>query len=186
MSSSIVNILVNLRSVVGEVAFNAAVEAIQSGKVPLTAAPGEKVKKERKQVELAPEKAAERAANMAALQAWIAKVRSEMPEGTTFRDAQKAAGESWKAMSKEQLAAWKEAHPYKGAEEAEEGELVAEKPAKVVVVGAGATAAPKEPKQVVTVAKATVDKADEPAASESAPKKAGRPKKVVAEQKADE
>jgi len=183
MSTSIVNILVNLRSVVGEVAFNAAIEAIQSGKVPLAAAPGEKPsKKERKQVELAPEKAAERAANMAALQAWIAKVRSEMPEGTSFRDAQKAAGESWKAMSDEQKAAWKEQHPLK-SQEAEEGEVVEPKPAKVVVVGAGAATVAKEPKQVVTVAKA-----DEPAASsEPAPKKAGRPKKAAAaEQKADE
>ena len=179
MSTSIVNILVNLRSVVGEMAFNAAIEAIQSGKVDLAPAPGEKSKKERKQRPLDPEKAAERAGKMRALQAWISSVRDEMPKDTPFRDVQKEAGTRWKALTEEARADWNEKH---SAAEVEEGEVVEEKPAKVVVVGAGAATASKEPKQVVTVAKAS-DKATAEGAEEK--KARGRPKKVVEEQKTD-
>jgi len=140
---SALNILINLRNLVGEVAFNEALKEMGSNTVVTS---GTKEKKPRK---TDPEKTAKRKADMAALQAYIAMVRGEMAEGTPYKEVQAAAGVRWKALSDEEKAAWKLEHPF----EETKVELVLPQEKECVVTLQTSTT--KKPEQSVTVVKET-------------------------------
>jgi len=92
---STITILKNLRSLVGDEVFNAAVAELGAG----GGGAGEVVpKKVRKVAAVDPEKSAKRSAEMGALQNFIKSVRAEHPEGTPYKEVQKVAGERWKTM----------------------------------------------------------------------------------------
>ena len=91
---STVALLKNLRTLVGDAAFNEAVAEL-SGSV---GGAGEVAKKPRKVSAVDPEKSAKRRAEMGALQNFIKKVRTEQPDGTAYKEIQKLAGERWKTM----------------------------------------------------------------------------------------
>ena len=92
---STVAILKNLRSLVGDETFNAAVAELSgsSGGAGEVAA-----KKPRKQNNVDPEKSAKRKQDMGALQNFIKSERLKQPDGTPYTEIQKAAGERWKTM----------------------------------------------------------------------------------------
>lgn len=92
---STVALLKNLRTLVGEAAFNEAVTELSGS--PGGGA-GEVAKKPRKVSAVDPEKSAKRRAEMGALQNFIKKVRTEQPDGTAYKEIQKLAGERWKTM----------------------------------------------------------------------------------------
>ena len=151
---SALNILINLRNLVGEVAFNQALKEMGSNTV-VTAAET----KEKKPRKTDPVKTAKRKADMAALQAYIAMVRGEMPDETPYKEVQAAAGVRWKALTDEEKAAWKAEHPF---EEPKVELVLPEEKECVVTVQTPA----KEPKASVTVVK------------EGGKKGPGRPKKA--------
>lgn len=92
---STVSILKNLRSLVGDETFNAAVAELgTAGGGAGVVAP----KKARKVAAVDPEKSAKRRAEMGALQNFIKSVRAEHPEDTPYKEVQKVAGERWKTM----------------------------------------------------------------------------------------
>lgn len=184
-SNSTVNILRNVRNLVGEVAFNAALEALKAepaGAPELTAVAEKRVKKEKKERKTDPAQTAKRQNLMASFQAYISKVRAEMPEGTAYAEVRTAAKAQWAALGDAEKAAWQEAHPYVPKEGGEPSDVEsgaedaapAEKSVTVVTVPAPS----KKGDVTVTAVKTT----------ETEPKKArGRPKKVDAvEQKGDE
>jgi len=158
---SALNILINLRNLVGEVAFNEALKEMGSNTVVTNQASN----KEKKPRKTDPEKTAKRKADMAALQAYIAMVRGEMAEGTPYKEVQAAAGVRWKALSDEEKAAWKLEHPFEETKETkgEAIELVLPQEKECVVT---LQTPAKEPKASVTVVK------------EAGKKGPGRPKKA--------
>jgi hypothetical protein len=92
---STVAILKNLRSLVGDEAFNAAVAELSGS----SGGAGEvSAKKARKQSAVDPEKSAKKKADMGALQNFIKTQRMKHPDGTPYKEVQKAAGELWKTM----------------------------------------------------------------------------------------
>jgi hypothetical protein len=169
-SQTTLNILRNVRALVGEVAFTAAVEALKSepiGVADIAVKAGKKEKKEKKPRNTDPVKTEKRKADMTALQAFIAKVRSEMPDGTPYKEVQAAAGTQWKALSEDEKNAWKAAHPYVPSATSSPAESEAE---------AEAEAAPEEKTVTVVVPEPTAAK-----------KPRGRPsKKVVVKEEAEE
>lgn len=88
------DILRNLRTLVGETAFNEAV-AVLNANPSGEPAP----KKQRKQNKVDPENSAKRREGMGAIQNFIKAVRSEQPADTPYKEIQKLAGERWKTMS---------------------------------------------------------------------------------------
>jgi hypothetical protein len=93
--STVVALLKNVRTLVGDAAFNEAVAEL-SGSV---GGAGEvAAKKPRKASAVDPEKSAKRRAEMGALQNFIKTVRAEQPAETPYKDIQKLAGERWKTM----------------------------------------------------------------------------------------
>jgi hypothetical protein len=92
--STVVALLKNVRTLVGDAAFNEAVAEL-SGSV---GGAGEVAKKPRKASAVDPEKSAKRRAEMGALQNFIKTVRAEQPAETPYKDVQKLAGERWKTM----------------------------------------------------------------------------------------
>ena len=149
------NVLKGLRALVGEVAFNAAVEALRADKdvapgPAIAAAAPEKKKRTRN---ITDEQRAVITRNMTALQAFTKTVREELGESVAYADAKKTAGERWKALSKEEKEAWASEH------------LDAEGSSTSAVVGAS---------------KPSQDKVIAVAAADAEPKKGrGRPKKEV-------
>ena len=92
---STVAILKNLRSLVGDETFNAAVAELSGS----SGGAGEvSQKKARKQSAVDPEKSAKKKADMGALQNFIKTQRMKHPDGTPYKEVQKAAGELWKTM----------------------------------------------------------------------------------------
>lgn len=91
---STVAILKNLRSLVGDETFNAAVAELSGS----SGGAGEVAKKPRKQNNVDPEKSAKRKLDMGALQNFIKSERLKQPDGTPYKEIQKAAGERWKTM----------------------------------------------------------------------------------------
>jgi hypothetical protein len=161
-STSIVEILKNLKAVVGEVAFDAAVAAVQ-GKHVTFAEPAAAPKKERKQRVISEETAAKVRENMTNMQAFTKFVRTELGEETPFKEAQKIAGERWKGMSAEERADWVAKNVQKEGEAPEAAE-------KTVSVAVPAEVKPPKSPQVTAV--------KEPAAPAQEPKKGkGRPPK---------
>jgi hypothetical protein len=145
---SALNILINLRNLVGEVAFNEALKEMGSNTVTTNAAST----KEKKPRKTDPVKTAKRKSDMAALQAYIAMVRGEMPDGTPYKEVQAAAGVRWKALDDEEKAAWKLEHPFEETKEKEEAiELVVPQEKECVVTLQTSTV--KKPEQSVTVVK---------------------------------
>ncbi len=148
------NVLKGLRALVGEVAFNAAVEALRADK---DVAPGPAVsaavapEKKKRTRNITDEQRAVITRNMTALQAFTKTVREELGESVAYADAKKTAGERWKALSKDEKEAWASEH------------LDAEGSSTSAVVGA---------------AKPSQDKVVAVAAADAEPKKGrGRPKK---------
>jgi len=101
---STVAILKNLRSLVGDETFNAAVAELSgsSGGAGVVSA-----KKPRKQSAVDPEKSAKRKEDMGALQNFIKAQRMKHPDGTPYKEVQKTAGELWKTMDAEARAVYK-------------------------------------------------------------------------------
>jgi hypothetical protein len=143
------NVLKGLRALVGEVAFNAAVEALRADKdvapgpaVSAAAAAPEKKKRTRN---ITDEQRAVITRNMTALQAFTKMVREELGESVAYAEAKATAGSRWKALSKEEKEAWATEHL--DAEGSSTGAVVgAPKPAsedKVIAVAA-ADAEPKK------------------------------------------
>ena len=162
-STSALNVLRNLRALVGQVVFDGAVAALNAepvgaAEVPIvaTAAAATVVapSKEKKPRKVNPEATAKRSADMAALQRFIQHTRKELGEATPYKEAQKVGGERWKALKEEERTAW-----YQPA-----GEDV-----KVEAVGDAETVAPTEVPKAVWA---------EPAATDKKPR--GRPPKKVA------
>lgn len=110
IETNALSVLRGLRALVGEVAFNAAVEAVRSDKdlpaAPVVAAP-EKKKRTRN---ITDEQRAVITQNMAALQAFTKAVRAELGEGVDYAEAKATAGARWKALSKEEKTAWVTEH----------------------------------------------------------------------------
>ena len=154
MASNTLEILRNVRELVGSEAFEAAVASLASG-APVAAKKGKG--KEKKPRNTDPAKTAERSANMAAMQEHKRRFQATMPEGTTHQEAQKAAGAVWKAMSPEEKTAWKEKNMPTPT-------LVVPSDEKECVV----TAVQAEPKQTVVAVK------------DGAKKSVARPKKETA------
>ena len=100
---STVAILKNLRSLVGDEAFNAAVAELSGS----SGGAGEVSKKPRKQNNVDPEKSAKRKQDMGALQNFIKAQRMKHPDGTPYKEVQKTAGELWKTMTAEQRDVYK-------------------------------------------------------------------------------
>ena len=124
--STVVALLKNVRTLVGDAAFNEAVAEL-SGSV---GGAGEvAAKKPRKASAVDPEKSAKRRAEMGALQNFIKTVRAEQPAETPYKDIQKLAGERWKTMDAKAREAYAVA------------EAAAEAPA---AAGGGAASAPKK------------------------------------------
>ena len=160
-SISALNVLRNLRALVGQVVFDGAVAALNAEPVgtadaPIVAAAAATTApaKEKKPRKVNPEATAKRSADMAALQRFIQHTRKELGEATPYKEAQKVGGERWKALKEEERAAW-----YQPA-----GEDV-----KVEAVGDAETVAPAEVPKAVWA---------EPAAADKKPR--GRPPKKVA------
>lgn len=107
------SVLKGLRALVGEVAFRAAVAALDSDEgsaplsAPLVAASEPKKKRTRNITE---EQRAVITRNMTGLQEFTKTVRAEMGAEVAYKDVKKAAGERWKAMTKEEKEAWMVAH----------------------------------------------------------------------------
>ncbi len=102
------SVLRGLRALVGEVAFNAAVEAVKDDKeIAVSGAVAEKKKRTRN---ITDEQRAVITRNMAALQAFTKTVREELGADVPYADAKKTAGERWKALSKEEKEAWTVQH----------------------------------------------------------------------------
>ena len=91
---SILDILRNIRTIVGETAFNEAV-AVLNADPSGEPAP----KKQRKKNKVDPENSAKRREAMEALQKFIKQVRSEQLVGTPYKEIQALAGERWKLMN---------------------------------------------------------------------------------------
>ena len=109
MENHAFTVLKGLRALVGEVVFNAAVEALRADKEPVVAAvpSGEKKKRTRN---ITDEQRAVITRNMAALQSFTKSVREELGADVPYSDAKKTAGERWKALSKEEKEAWAAEH----------------------------------------------------------------------------
>lgn len=115
-SISALNILRNLRALVGQVTFDAAVTALNAEPVSVVDAPGVVAVaaaaaapvpvKEKKPRKVNPEATAKRSADMAALQRFIQHVRKELGDATPYKEAQKVGGERWKALKEEERASW--------------------------------------------------------------------------------
>jgi len=93
-----IEILRNLKSLVGEVEFNKAVAVIASASAPapnvvVDAVPAKKPRKSD------PVKSAKRSSDMAALQNYIGTIRKEMPDDTPYKQVQVEAGKRWKALT---------------------------------------------------------------------------------------
>ncbi len=127
------SVLRGLRALVGEVAFNAAVEAVKTDK-DVPAAPATEKKKRTRNITEEQREVIRN--NMAALQAFTKAVREELGDAVAYADAKKTAGERWKAMSKEEKEAWAAEHVVSASTEAEPVEE------KTVVI-----AAAEEPKK---------------------------------------
>lgn len=145
---STIEILRNLKSLVGEVEFNKAVTALSatalsaSGpNVVVDAAPTKKPRKSD------PVKSAKRSSDMAALQNYIGTIRKEMPEDTPYKQVQVEAGKRWKTLTVAEKEKFATAPPAPPA-------AADNKVCQVTVPE------PKEPKQSVTVKKSK--KAAEP------------------------
>lgn len=109
------NVLKGLRALVGEVAFNAAVEALRADKdvapgpaVSAAVAPAPEKKKRTRNI--TDEQRAVITRNMTALQAFTKMVREELGDSVAYADAKKTAGERWKGLSKEEKEAWAAEH----------------------------------------------------------------------------
>jgi hypothetical protein len=127
------SVLRGLRALVGEVAFNVAVEAVRDDK-DIATAPVVAEKKKRTR-NITDEQRAVITRNMAALQAFTKTVRTELGEEVAYADAKKTAGERWKAMSKEEKEAWTVEHvdnapPAAAPEPATEKTIVVSAPAE--------------------------------------------------------
>ena len=138
MASNTLEILRNVRELVGSEAFEAAVASLASG-APVAAKKG--VAKEKKARNTDPAKTAERKAGMGAMAEYTKQFRATMPEGTPYKEVQAAAGAAWKAMSDADKAAWKEKNMPTPT-------LVVPSDKECVV-----TAVPAEPKQTVVAVK---------------------------------
>lgn len=108
MSTIQENVLINLRSLrslVGEVVFRESVmQVLNMAEQPTTSpTPVEKKVRTRKITE---EQRAVITRNMAALQAFTKAERLTAGENAVYGDVKKAAGEKWKALTKEQKEAW--------------------------------------------------------------------------------
>ena len=90
-----IEILRNLKSLVGEVEFNKAVAVVASNVVVDAPAPAP-TKKPRKSD---PVKKAKRSSDMAALQNYIGTIRKEMPDDTPYKQVQVEAGKRWKTLT---------------------------------------------------------------------------------------
>jgi hypothetical protein len=127
------SVLRGLRALVGEVAFNAAVEAVQNDKdIATSGAVAEKKKRTRN---ITDEQRAVITRNMAALQAFTKTVRTELGADVPYADAKKTAGERWKALSKEEKESWTVEHvdnaaPEPAAEPPTERTIVVSAPAE--------------------------------------------------------
>ena len=91
---SVIDILRNLRTLVGEIVFNEAVAVLNENPSDEPAP-----KKERKQNKVDPENSAKRRVAMEAMQKFIKQVRSEQLVGTPYKEIQTLAGERWKTMN---------------------------------------------------------------------------------------
>jgi len=108
MSTIQENVLINLRSLrslVGEVVFRESVlQVLNMADQPIVAAtPVEKKVRTRK---ITDEQRAVITRNMAALQAFTKAERLTAGTDAVYGEVKKAAGEKWKAMTKEQKEAW--------------------------------------------------------------------------------
>jgi len=102
---STVAIIRQLRTLVGKDAFDDAIATVMAD---TSSAPGEvSVKKERKQSKVDPEKSAKRKQDMGALQNFIKSERLKQPDGTPYKEIQKAAGERWKTMGADERDVYK-------------------------------------------------------------------------------
>ena len=93
-TNTTLDILRNLRTLVGETAFNEAVLVLNANPSGEPAP-----KKERKQNKVDPENSAKRREGMGAIQNFIKAVRLEQPVDTPYKEIQKLAGERWKTMN---------------------------------------------------------------------------------------
>jgi len=109
IESHAISVLKGLRALVGEVAFNAAVEAVKDDK-DVAAAPAVAAEKKKRTRNITDEQRAVITRNMAALQSFTKSVRAELGESVAYADAKRTAGERWKALSKEEKEAWAVAH----------------------------------------------------------------------------
>lgn len=113
IETNALSVLRGLRALVGEVAFNAAVEAVRSDKdipVAAVAAATNVVEKKKRTRNITEEQRAVITQNMAALQAFTKAVRTELGEGVPYAEAKATAGARWKALSKEEKTAWASEH----------------------------------------------------------------------------
>jgi hypothetical protein len=108
---SAIEILKNLKALVGDVVFKAAVEAVLGDTAVVASSPAqEPIKKERKKRVVSDETAQKVRDNMARMQLFMKHVRTEMDPATPYKEVQSAAGARWKAMSDEEKDAWVQAH----------------------------------------------------------------------------
>ncbi len=111
IETNALSVLRGLRALVGEVAFNAAVEAVRSDKdLPVAAAVAASPEKKKRTRNITDEQRAVITQNMAALQAFTKAVRAELGEGVDYAEAKATAGARWKALSKEEKTAWVTEH----------------------------------------------------------------------------
>jgi hypothetical protein len=114
IETNALSVLRGLRALVGEVAFNAAVEAVRSDKdLPVAAAvvaATNVVEKKKRTRNITEEQRAVITQNMAALQAFTKAVRTELGDGVPYAEAKATAGARWKALSKEEKVAWASEH----------------------------------------------------------------------------
>jgi len=114
--SSTLQILQGLYNIVGHETFNAAlkeirverngggIQSVESARLNLD----ENAKKTRAKPVITNEEIARRSADMRGIQAFTQYVRTLMPPGTSYRDAQITAGTRWKALSAEEKGKWRE------------------------------------------------------------------------------
>ena len=101
-----------MRALVGEVAFNNALEALKEDKDIVAAGTAVPITEKKKRTRnITDEQREVIRNNMAALQAFTKVVREELGDSVAYADAKKTAGERWKGMSKEEKDAWVAEHP---------------------------------------------------------------------------
>ena len=154
IETNALSVLRGLRALVGEVAFNAAVEAVRSDKdLPAGAAVTAVPEKKKRTRNITEEQRAVITQNMAALQAFTKAVRAELGEGVAYAEAKATAGARWKALSKEEKTAWASEH------------MASDSTSTGAVVGPAQAAAVPSQEKVIAVA------AEEPKKGRGRPKK---------------